>query len=398
MSKRRDDYLQNHWQKYPESPRGALKQGRIHQLRIGIQNLSESRAKDNPDFVGSDILQDGDLVAVMPQAQFILLAPNLTIQSGFFSAENDPWTKNKNWFEYINHIRTFFKEKRFLDVKTQTLVICPGTEPSLDVFETEFILGSQKQKYYLPTSPELNLKKLLSQGADRIFEIAAVFRNGEKTVRHNPEFLMLEWYRSYANLSQIKHDVIELVEYSCDQLKVARPKEILTFTISELFKKYCEFDFKPETTIEELKTLAERLKIDTKSATCIDDYFFLIFMEKIEFKWPADRLVFIEKYPPYQAALARVGMDGWAERFEAYWQGLELANAFHELNDPVVQRERSMDDLQKKMSMNKPIVSLDEEFFQALDFGMPPSSGVALGLERLYMAMKGISDIESIKN
>jgi elongation factor P--(R)-beta-lysine ligase len=208
---------------------------------------------------------------------------------------------------------------------------------------------------------------------------------------------MLEWYRAYASLSQIKHDVIELIEYLCDQLKIERPKEVLTFSVPELFKIHCEFDLKPETTAEELKSLAVKLNVDTKSATSIDDYFFLIFMEKIEFGWPKDRLVFIEKYPPYQAALARIDKRGWAERFEVYWQGLELANAFHELNDPVLQRQRSNEDLQKKISMNKSVVDLDEEFFQALEFGMPPSSGVALGLERLYMAMKGISDIGWIR-
>ncbi len=397
MSKTRDEYLKNHWQKYPEAPRGALKFGRVRQHRLGIQNLADSQVKDNPDFKGSDILVDGDLVAIMPQNQFILLAPNLTKNSGFYKAENDPWIKNKNWFEYITVVRNFFKDKRFLDVKTKTLVQCPGTEPSLDAFETEFILGAKKQKFYLPTSPELNLKKLLSTGAERIFEIAPVFRNGEKTERHNPEFLMLEWYRAYASLSQIKHDVIELIEYLCDQLKIERPKEVLTFSVPELFKIHCEFDLKPETTVEELKSLAVKLNVDTKSATSIDDYFFLIFMEKIEFGWPKDRLVFIEKYPPYQAALARIDKQGWAERFEVYWQGLELANAFHELNDPVLQRQRSNEDLQKKISMNKSVVDLDEEFFQALEFGMPPSSGVALGLERLYMAMKGISDIGWIR-
>ncbi len=397
MSKTRDEYLTNHWQKYPEAPRGALKFGRVHQHRLGVQNLAECKAKDDPNFKGSDILIDGDLVAIMPQNQFILLAPNLTKNTGFYKFENDPWTKNKNWFEYITHIRIFFKEKRFLDVKTNTLVKCPGTEPSLDVFETEFILGSKTEKFYLPTSPEINLKKLLSAGADRIFEIAPVFRNGEKTQRHNPEFLMLEWYRAYASLSQIKHDMIELIEYLCDQLKIERPKEVLTFSIPELFKKHCDFDLKPETTIEELKSLAVKLNVDTKSATSIDDYFFLIFMEKIEFGWPKDRLVFIEKYPPYQAALARIDKVGWAERFEVYWQGYELANAFHELNDPVLQRQRSNEDLQKKISMNKPVVGLDEEFFQALEFGMPPSSGVALGVERLYMAMKGISDIDGVR-
>lgn len=396
MSKTRDEYLQNHWSKYPESPRGALKFGRVHQMRVGVQNLADWRAKDQPDWKGGDILKDGDLVALMPAGQFVLLAPNRTEKSGFYTADMDPWLKKKNWFEFLFLLREFFKEKRFLEAKTPTLVTCPGTEPSLDVFQTEYVLGSKKQNFFLPTSPEINLKKLLSQGAERIFEIAPVFRNGEKTDRHNFEFLMLEWYRSFANLQMIKHDAIELVEYICDKLRVERPKEVLTFTVPELFKKYCEFDLKPETTQAELKTLAERLQVDVGSAQTIDDYFYLIFMEKIENKWPLDRLVFVEKYPPYQAALARVGSDGWAERFEIYWKGLELANAFHELNDPAVQRQRSQEDLEKKKLLGKSSIPLDEMFFQALEFGMPPSAGIALGLERLYMALRDVKNIDDL--
>ena len=119
-------------------------------------------------------------------------------------------------------------------------------------------------------------------------------------------------------------------------------------------------------------------------------------MEKIENKWPQDRLVFVEKYPPYQAALARIDKDGWAERFEVYWKGLELANAFHELNNPKIQRERANDDLEKKKQLGKKSVTLDEEFFQSLEYGMPPSAGIALGVERLYMALKNVKSIDSL--
>ncbi len=397
MSKKRDDFLLNHWPKYPETPRGALKFGRVHQMRLGVQNISDWKYKDLPDFKAEDILADGDLIAVMPLSQFILLAPNLTNKSSFYKVEDDPWLRIKNWNEFLQHVRQFFKEKRFLDVKTNTLVECPGTEPTLEVFRTEFQLESKTKTYFLPTSPELNLKKILSAGAERIFEIAPVFRNGELTDRHQFEFLMIEWYRAFAGLHTIKHDVIELIEYLSDQLRVERPKEVLTFTVSDLFKQYCQFEFKPETTAEELKNLAQKLNVDVQSAQTIDDYFYLIFMDKIEYQWPADRLVFVEKYPPYQAALARIGADGWAERFEVYWNGLELGNAFHELNNPQIQRQRAEEDLQKKKLAGKSDIRLDEEFFQALEFGLPPSSGIAMGLERIYMALKKINRISAVK-
>lgn len=396
MSKNRDEFLKQHWVKYPETPRGALRFGRVHQMRVGHYQLSDWQPIESPDYKGSDLLLDGDIVAIMPLAKFVLMAPNLTSDSCFYHLENDPWTHKRHWFEYQQHLRNFFREKRFLEVKTPTLVKCPGTEPSLDVFSTDFVNGSQKEKFYLPTSPEIQLKKFLAAGAERIFEMARVFRNGEKTERHHFEFTLLEWYRAYANLSVIKHDLIELIEYISDQLKVPRPKEVLTFTVAELFKKYCDFELTPQTTERELKDLAQKLNVDVNSATTIDDYFFLIFMEKIENQWPSDRLIFVEKYPPYQAALARLDQNGWGDRFEAYWNGLELANAFHELNDPEIQRARSLEDLEKKKLMGKEEISLDESFFKALDQGMPPSSGIALGLERLYMALKKIKNIDQI--
>lgn len=406
MSKTRDeiraDYLKNYWPAYPACPRGFLQHGRVYQNRVGVHNVSELKLQTKPMasaelfFKGSEVLIDGDLVALMPAGQLILLAPNLTSQSGFYKADEHPWTQKKSYFDYLFLIRQFFQSKRFLEVKTPTLVTCPGTEPSLDPFTTTFFWGTKKENYYLPTSPELNLKKLLSLGAERIFEIAPVFRNGEKTERHHFEFTMLEWYRSMSYLQNIKHDAIELIEFLADQLKVERPKEVLTFTVQELFKKHCNFILKPDTTISELKTLAENLKVDVQSATTIDDYFYLIFLEKIENQWPADRLVFVEKYPPYQAALARLDEQGWAERFEVYWKGLELANAFHELNDPNLQRQRALEDLEKKKLMGKEIVTLDEDFFHSLDYGMPPSAGIALGVERLYMALKNVKTIDNL--
>lgn len=393
MSKTRDEFLKNHWNKYPEMPRGALKWGRVEQLRLGVQNLTEWVFKDSPQFKAGDVLLEGDLVAIMPGAQLVLLAPNLTDRT----ARSEQWSEHKKWQEFLAQVRVFFKEKRFQDVKTPTLVVCPGTEPTIEVFETVYELGSHKQKLFLPTSPELNLKKLLAEGAEKIFEIASVFRNGEKTQFHDPEFTMLEWYRAFAGLNAIKMDVIELVELIADFLKVERPTEVLTFTMSQLFKEHCDYDLKTDTSLEELKNLALKLNIDVSSAQDIDDYFYLIYLEKIENKWPQDRLVFVEKYPPYQAALARIDQNGWAERFEVYWKGLELGNAFHELNDPNEQRKRAAHDLSKKKLSGKVAINLDEKFFTALDYGLPPSAGIAIGLERLFMALNGLKSIDSLK-
>jgi len=382
-------------------PHGALKWGRVEQsnthnstqLYLGRHNLTDGSFKNAPHIKVSGVLIDGDLIALMPANQITLLTPNLSKRS----AGSKAWSEHQKWHEFLGYIRVFFKEKHFQEVKTPILVTCPGTEPNLEVFETYFKLGAKTIKYFLSTSPELNLKKLLAEGAEKIFEIAPVFRNGEKTNRHAPEFTMLEWYRAFAGLNSIKMDSIELIEAMAGHLKVDGPKEVLTFTVAELFKKHCNFDLKPETSMAELKKLAEMLSVDVDAATCIDDYFYLIFIDKIENKWAQDQLVFVEKYPPYQAALARIGADGWAERFEVYWRGFELGNAFHELNDPALQKQRALEDLKKKKAQAKTEINLDAQFFAALEFGLPPSAGIALGLERLYMALRNLNEISDLK-
>lgn len=362
-------------------------------LKIEIirdQKLHKAHFHKAPKF--SEFLSEGDIVALTSADEIVLLAPQIG------SPPNRNFQKEllQEWSQYLQSLRDFFVKKDFLEVKTPSLVRCPGTEPSLDVFSTLLEHGSRRERLYLPTSPELHLKKALSLGAERIFEMAPCFRNGEITERHQPEFLMLEWYRAYHDLKAIKQDVIDLVEHTAQRLHVSPPQKVSSYSVAELFKRYCDFDFKPQTSAAELRALAENLSVDVESAQSIDDYFFLIFMEKIESQLPGDELVFVEKYPPYQAALARLTEDGWGDRFEAYWQGLELANAFHELNDPHIQRVRAQEDLLKKKESHKEPVPLDEEFFRCLEAGMPPSGGIALGVERLFMALKGLNNIQRI--
>ncbi len=396
MIKTRDEYLKLHWSPYPAMPEGALFSGRLQNQYIGdksIQGLFMLETDLNlQKFNATEILKEGDLVAILPQSKVVLLAPNLTDRK----PESSHWPQYLEWSQFLDFVYQYFRENEFTCAHTPILVKCPGTEPSIEVFETQFKIGSKTKKLYLPTSPEINLKKLLSQGALNIFEIAHVFRNGEMTERHSPEFLMLEWYRAFANLNCIKTDVVKLVDYLAESLLKPKPAKIVTYSMAELFKMHCDFELKPDTSINELKTLATQLNIDVSAATTIDDYFYLIYIERIEHKWPDEALVFVEKYPPYQAALARIDAEGWAERFEVYWQGFEIGNAFHELNDPTLQRQRSQEDLEKKLILNKKEISLDPAFFEALDYGLPPSAGIAIGLERLYMALCQIKDISQI--
>ncbi|WP_413585253.1 EF-P lysine aminoacylase EpmA [Bdellovibrio sp. HCB274] len=392
--------MNQHWSAYPAMPAEAKAAGRIYRIERENGELELTLIRDQSEQIisfekapkNTEFLIEGDIVAIVSATEVILLAPN--------KSELPKRTFNKDilekWNRYVEEVRHFFRRQGFLEVKTPSLVVCPGTEPALDVFATELKVGSRKEKLYLPTSPELHLKKALALGAEKIFEIAPCFRNGEVTERHQPEFSMLEWYRAYDNLTSIKQDVINLVQHLVKVLKFQPPRQILSYSVAELFKIHCGFDLTPETTKAELKDLAHKLSVDVHSAESIDDYFFLIFMDKIESQLHGEDLIFVEKYPPYQAALARLTNDGWGDRFEAYWQGLELCNAFHELNDPLIQRQRSEEDLQKKQESHKEMISLDAEFFQCLDAGLPPSGGIALGVERLFMALHGIKKISDI--
>lgn len=382
-------------------PAGAIVAGRIYNLVREDGALELTLQRDSlthkvkfdkaPEF--SEFLDFGDIVAVLSEKELILLAPQTTsLPRRFYDKE-----LFIKWNNYLDHVRGFFKFNNFVSLRTPGLVVCPGTEPALDVFSTELKVGSRREKIYLPTSPELHLKKALALGAEKIYEITPCFRNGEVTERHQPEFLMLEWYRAYDTLAAIKKDAIDLVTYLSKSLRVPGPRQIISYTVAELFKIYCGFTLTPQTSAAELKALAEKLGVDVRSAESIDDYFFLIFMDKIESQLPPEDLIFVEKYPPYQAALARLTEDGWGDRFEFYWKGLELANAFHELNDPSVQRLRSQEDLQKKSEMHKEAVSLDQEFFASLEAGMPPSGGIALGVERLFMCLYDVKNISELR-
>lgn len=400
----RNDYLQNKWLRYPAMPTYSSAHGRIYSIDREFQpkiQLEMTLERDGQFYhieflkapAHSEILVEGDLVAVISSEAIMLLAPALR-QLPMKKYDHD---LQGQWRHYLASLRDYFSEQGFHEVKTPSLVACPGTEPSLDVFSTELKVGSKRQLLFLPTSPELHLKKILASGAEKIFEIAPCFRNGEITDTHQPEFLMLEWYRAFANLTAIKKDVENLVNFLSVNLDKPKPSKVSSYSVSELFKKYCDFNLTPQTSLSELKTLAEKLKVDVRSAESIDDYFFLIFMDKIENQLPSDELIFVEKYPAYQAALARLTNDGWGDRFEVYWKGMELANAFHELNDPSLQRLRILEDLQKKKQMGKEEVPVDEQFMQALEAGLPPSAGIALGIERLFMAFYDIKKISDVK-
>jgi elongation factor P--(R)-beta-lysine ligase len=386
----RQTYLAEQWKPYPVMPANAEIAGRVSEIhlasgRIALLGKGEWILSTAAQFP-LQVLVPGDWVAFEMKAgkvsELTLLAPALQEPKMLSSSQEI----QRKWFEFLQQVRQFFTGKGFQEAQTPSLVVCPGTEPFLDLFS----VGN----YYLPTSPELSLKKMLAGGYEQIFEIRPCFRRGEISERHQPEFWMLEWYRAFHGLEQIMQDTLHLIEFMGGDVTGFQRK-----SMADLFQEKLQFHLTPKTSIHELKALADQVGLGStvRNYEIWDDVFYLLFIEKIEPFLDSENPLIVEKYPPSQAALARLTEDGWGERFELYWKGFEIANAFHELNDPQIQAERFQTDLDLKKSLGKDVPSLDPDFLDALKAGMPPSGGIALGLERLFMGLHGIKDIRELR-
>jgi elongation factor P--(R)-beta-lysine ligase len=259
--------------------------------------------------------------------------------------------------DFMRKIRSFFEERDFLEVQTPALVINPGLEPHLEYFSTQWVPSmqqGQKERFFLPTSPEYHLKKALGQGLPRVYEIAKSFRNGEISKRHEPEFLMLEWYRNPGNYREIAQDAFELISSLAEEFSPHPERwRLRDITVSEAFRHFAGVD------LEALR-----------SKETFEDDFHLILLEKIERKLGQDSIEFLWDYPMEMAALAKRKKENpqYCERFEIYWNGFELANAFGELTDPNEQKLRFLEDQKKRQQLypNEIPPAIDEEMLDAL--------------------------------
>ena len=397
----RQEYLQTQWSPYPSAPPEILYAGRIvsvqqkgsalfFQIELNQQRIEFSVL----DLKLVGVLQPGDLIAVDSSEKVHLLVP------GTLLTKTTPIRNLQLWQKFIQLLRRFFLEEEFLEIQTPSLVVCPGTEPTLDVFSTKIKNGSEEKVLFLPTSPELHLKKALCQGFEKVFEIKSCFRNNEFSDHHQPEFTMLEWYRAYKDLRAIEVDMQQLFNFLIDNFSyepLFTPQSYRVATVAELFLEFAGGAITTTSTLSDYKKIAEKNNLALRGLESIDDYFFAIFIEKIEPQIPRDQLLVVKDYPPFQVALARLTPEGWADRMEVYFAGLELANGFNELNDPQEQARRFEMDLVQKKSLGKDLIPRDEEFMNFLKIGMPPSAGIALGVERLFMALFEIKNIKETK-
>ncbi len=306
-------------------------------------------------------------------------------------------------------VRNFFDNQGFTEVETPTLQVMPCADMHIHGFKTEYFGPDLKKQrdYYLHTSPEFEMKKLLVAGMPRIYQICKVFRNGENTRLHSPEFTMLEWYRVGADYRDIMNDCEAFVNAAAKAAGApayAMPFERLSVT--EAFARYADIDLiacLDDT--EAFKKQAQKQNIRTIEADCWDDVFHAVMAEKIEPKCGASgpsstkptRPTFLYNYPASMACLSKKAKDPrFSERFELYIKGVEIANAFTELTDAAEQRKRFEEEMAAKQKRYGFAYPLDEGFLAAIEHGMPECSGIALGLDRLIMLLTGAECIEDV--
>ncbi len=331
----------------------------------------------------------------------------------------------------LRTIRSYFEEQGFLEVDTPVLVRAPSPEPQFSPVEAE---GG-----FLIASPEFQMKRMLVGGFEKIFRIGAVFRAGESGAHHNPEFTLLEWYRAYRGLDAMGEDLeallgllaplsvpaadtaVPAVDAAVSTANAAaplpgNPHSARTFaartfaarslgarpfpriSIAELFQRHLGMTVAGVTTAPDLRAAALAAKVAGAEKLPGDfEQAFSVLWERVEPLLGREPLLVVD-WPAPLASLARLNPadPNVAERMELYAGGLELANGFAELTDPAEQRRRFERQLNARKRQGLPPVPLDEKFLAALAQGMPPASGMALGVDRLVMLLGGAADIRQV--
>jgi elongation factor P--(R)-beta-lysine ligase len=309
-------------------------------------------------------------------------------------------------------VRELLAARGYEEVETPCLVPAPGMEPHIDAFLAPFVpeRGGPPRPLWLHTSPEYAMKRLLADGFERTFQLARVFRNGEVSRTHNPEFTMLEAYRAGADAEGIMRDVEDVVAGAARrlaggervrwrgvELDLRAPFERLTMRDAFLSRAGVDLARCGDDVVR-LRDAGRDAGLDPgRDGDSFDDLFFRIFLERVEPGLGTPRPVYLTEWPASMAALARVkaGDPRWAERFELFAGGLELANGFAELTDAAEQRRRLLEEQEQRRRLGRAVYPLDERFLEAVG-RMPEAGGVAIGFDRVLMLLPGAEDIADV--
>ncbi|OGH87823.1 MAG: EF-P lysine aminoacylase GenX [Candidatus Magasanikbacteria bacterium RIFOXYC2_FULL_42_28] len=319
----------------------------------------------------------------------------------------------------ISLIREWFISAEFLEADTPIALRLPGQEPYLNPVAVDFNDSTgRSERFYLQTSPEFSLKKLLAAGFNNIFQLAKCFRNTESFGgTHNTEFTMLEWYRAPGSLKDVMDDTENLFKFVGKELgavKFPSPArgegegEVGAWrweqswdrkSMRQIWQEYLGVELNDYLTVETIKILANKLDCGLEGEAEYEDYFFKIFLNKIETNLGKDKPVFIYDYPAQMCSLSRPSADNrYAERFELYINGLEMANAFGELTDAEAQAKNLEKDRALREKLGRSTWPVDPDFIGALRSGIPGNcaGGSSLGVDRMVMLFTGAKDINEV--
>ena len=288
----------------------------------------------------------------------------------------------------LAEVRAFLSLRGVLEVDTPSLGQFAITDPNIELFEVATPDGTR----FLQSSPEYAMKRLLASGSGDIFQLGKVFRSGEHGGRHNPEFVMLEWYRIDWTHYQLMREVAELIA------ETLRLSTWQIWPLDALLDHFCQINLHDATELE-LKVAAENAGIDVVGDLDKLDYLDLLMTQVVEPGIASWGLVFIVDFLEQQAALSRIierGDNSVAARFEAYVPGVELANGYWEESDPDVLTKRFEADNSVRVSRGQPVREIDERLISASRAGVPDCAGVAIGFDRLLMLAQGRSELSQV--
>jgi lysyl-tRNA synthetase class 2 len=312
----------------------------------------------------------------------------------------------------IAALRAWFGAQEFVEVETAMLRVSPGNETHLHAFSTALIDNAgSSSPFYLRTSPEFACKKLLAAGERRIVEFARSFRNRERTALHHPEFTLLEWYRAGEHYETLMKDCCAVLreaalaggvrQFRCRERSADPFAEPERLTVGDAFTRFSGVDLLATLSAgtadgEALGRAAQKAGIRIAEDDRWADIFSRIMVERIEPNLGLGRATILDEYPAAVSALAKPARDTrLSQRFEIYVCGIELANGFGEMTDPVEQRRRLEQEMTEKERRYGERYPIDEDFLAALAH-MPEAAGIALGLDRLIMLATGASRIEQV--
>lgn len=300
-----------------------------------------------------------------------------------------PLSHLKQRAQLNQRLRAFFAERDILEIEAPIMGAAAVSDPFIESIPAR----CAGRDYFLQTSPEYAMKRLLAAGSGPIYSLGKVFRNGERGRRHNPEFTLLEWYRPGWDEHQLMAEVAELVESLVPGVAVRK------ISYRDWFAQNLGLD--PHSASErELAACARRtIDIDAGEQEGRDFWLDLLVTHELEARL-GPGLTFVYDYPASQAALARLDRDGQgqpiARRFEAFLDGVELANGYWELTDAGEQRQRFEADQDQRARLGAAMNALDEKLLAAMAAGLPESAGVALGVDRLLMQLLGAKHIGEV--